>query len=78
MACCRWFNRYAGWGPGQLEAECLSGVWFPAAAGSSVILNSQNLTGKEMWHTILDMMGGDYAALSKNVRAAYPDMPRDP
>ena len=31
-----------------------------------------------MWHTILDMMGGDYAALSQNVKAAYPEMPRDP
>ncbi|DBB08311.1 TPA: hypothetical protein ACH3X3_008476 [Trebouxia sp. C0006] len=75
----RWFNRYAGWGPGQLEAECAAGVWFTAAASSDVILNQQNLSGREMWHTILEMMGGDYAALSKNVRDAYPEnLPSDP
>ncbi|KAL3162870.1 hypothetical protein ABBQ32_009321 [Trebouxia sp. C0010 RCD-2024] len=74
----RWFNRYAGWAPGQLEAECQAGVWFAAAASGNVILNSQNLKGRDMWHTILDMMGGDYAALSESVKAAYPEMPRDP
>lgn len=75
----RWFNRYAGWGPGQLEAECAAGVWFTAAASSDVILNQQNLSGREMWHTILEMMGDDYAALSKNVRDAYPEnLPSDP
>ncbi len=69
---------YAGWGPGQLEAECAAGVWFTAAASSDVILNSQNLSGKAMWHTILEMMGGDYAVLSKNVRDAYPkNLPKD-
>ena len=75
---CRWFNRYAGWGPGQLEAECQAGVWFTAAASSSVILNlDQNLSGREMWHAILEMMGGDYALLSKSVKDAYPEVPND-
>ena len=75
---CRWFNRYAGWGGGQLEAECAAGVWFTAAASSDVILNHQNLSGREMWHSILELMGGDYASLSKNVRDAYPDnLPSD-
>jgi putative AlgH/UPF0301 family transcriptional regulator len=54
-------------------------VWFTAAASSDVILNQQNLSGREMWHIILEMMGGDYAALSKNVRDAYPEnLPSDP
>lgn len=78
VACCRWFNRYAGWGPGQLEAECQAGVWFTAAASSSVILNSQNLKGRDMWHAILDMMGGSYAGLSETLKASYPELPRDP
>lgn len=56
-----------------------AGVWFTVAASSEVILNHQNLARGEMWHSILDLMGGDYANLSASVREAYPDsLPRDP
>ena len=76
---CRWFNKYAGWGPGQLDQEVTAGVWFTVAASSEVILNHQNLARGEMWHSILDHMGGDYATLSASVKEAYPDsLPRDP
>ena len=34
----RVFVRHAGWGPGQLEAECERGVWYPAAASPATIL----------------------------------------
>ena len=61
-----------------MEAECKAGVWFTAAASSDVILNQQNLAGRDMWHAILDLMGGDYASLSRNVKDAYPEnMPKD-
>ena len=76
--CCRWFNKYAGWGPGQLDQECQAGVWFTVAASSEVVLNQRNLTRSDMWHGVLDLMGGDYSALSASVKAAYPDnLPRD-
>jgi putative transcriptional regulator len=68
----RWFARYAGWGAGQLQAEVRAGAWFTAAAGKAVILNEQNLTGRHMWHQVLEQMGGDYAVLSQEVRRSYP------
>ena len=75
---CRWFNKYAGWGPGQLDREVAAGVWFTVAASSEVILNQKSLARSEMWHSILDLMGGDFAALSASVKEAYPDnLPRD-
>lgn len=27
----KFFARYCGWGPGQLESECARGVWYPVA-----------------------------------------------
>lgn len=75
---CRWFNKYAGWGPGQLDQEVTTGVWFTVAASSEVILNHQNLARSDMWHSVLEMMGGDYTELSNSVKEAYPDsLPRD-
>lgn len=52
----RWFTRYSGWGPGQLQRECASGVWFTAAASSALVLQ-QNCedkadSGREMWHQV--------------------------
>ncbi|MEW5317256.1 MAG: hypothetical protein WDW38_008569 [Sanguina aurantia] len=61
----RWFTRYAGWGPGQLAQECRRGVWFVAATASSVVLaEPTGGDGTDLWHTILGLMGGDYAQLS--------------
>lgn len=34
----RWYARYAGWAPEQLERECKAGVWFTAAASAPLIL----------------------------------------
>jgi putative transcriptional regulator len=63
----RWFTRYAGWAPGQLQHECAGGVWFTAAAGRGVILASEHETGRVLWHKVLELMGGDYADLSQRV-----------
>ena len=53
---CRWFTRYSGWGPGQLQRECASGVWFTAAASSAFILQQgekdRGASGREMWHQV--------------------------
>jgi putative transcriptional regulator len=52
---------YCGWGPGQLEREFLSGMWFISPANSKYIFNSQP---EKLWQNILRDMGGKYATLS--------------
>lgn len=63
------FNRYCGWGPGQLEEEVKRGVWFPAAASKSVVLQQASLgSGGELWHAVMQLLGPEYADLSAAVR----------
>ena len=52
---------YCGWGPGQLEREFLSGMWFISPASSKYIFDSQP---EKLWQNILRDMGGKYATLS--------------
>lgn len=52
---------YAGWGPGLLEKELLSGAWFlHKATAKHVFETSVN----KIWQTTLREMGGKYASLS--------------
>jgi putative transcriptional regulator len=69
-------TRYAGWGPGQLEEEVRRGVWIVAAASRDVILGRYTLSepaleGDNVWHHVLQLMGGDYAGLSEAVREDF-------
>lgn len=75
-------TRYAGWGPGQLEQEIKAGVWIVSAASRDVILGQyytkQKLSGTakigdgdDVWHSVLQLMGGEYAALSEAVSEGY-------
>ena len=63
---CRWFTRYSGWGPGQLQRECASGVWFTAAASSAFVLQQgaedRGASGREMWHQVLPGLPSPRAA----------------
>jgi len=52
---------YAGWGPGQLEREFLSGLWFLQPATAKHVFEIQP---EKAWQTILRDMGGKYATLS--------------
>ncbi|GMH39461.1 hypothetical protein BSKO_07359 [Bryopsis sp. KO-2023] len=73
----KWFGRYCGWAPGQLEEEMRSGVWFTAAASPKVILKSRAADNEAavMWHEVLQMMGGKFAKLSDAARETYrPDI----
>eukprot|EP00983_Pelagomonas_calceolata_P060446 1146365-Pelagomonas_calceolata.AAC.4 len=65
----KWYARYAGWGPKQLERECKAGVWFTAAASAPLILSRPEGSASTLWHNVLSLMGGDYQELSINVRA---------
>lgn len=63
----RVYAGYAGWSPGQLEAEADEGAWFvvPAEPGDVFAAEPERL-----WHAVLRRQGGDMAFL-----ATYPDDP---
>ena len=61
---------HAGWAPGQLARECKAGVWLTAAASGSFVLQ-HGRTGEAFWHQALQLMGGDYAQLSKAMQHGY-------
>lgn len=57
----------------QLLNEISAGVWFTAAASPKVILEHRKAAdvAADVWHEILQKMGGDYEELSKAVRETY-------
>ena len=57
----RFYLGYAGWEPGQLEAEISAGTWFLAPGDPELVLAS---TPETMWQTVLHSMGGKYRPLS--------------
>ena len=52
---------YCGWGPGILEKEFLSGLWFLHPASSQDVFETPT---PHLWRTLLSKMGGKYATLS--------------
>ena len=72
-------NGYCGWRPGQLAQECEAGVWFPAAGSAGLALAARagggggRPAGRALWHAVLDLMGGEHAALSAGMRGEVDD-----
>lgn len=64
----RFFLGYAGWSPGQLQAELEAGGWISAWADAQAVFPDDPAT---LWRTSLRRMGGEYALL-----ANFPDDPR--
>lgn len=63
----RIFSGYAGWGPGQLDAELEREDWFVAPAGVDDIFNPD---ADELWGRVLSRKGGHFALVAR--------MPIDP
>jgi putative transcriptional regulator len=63
----RAFAGYAGWGPGQLDAELEREDWFVAPAGVDDIFDPD---AEELWQRVLARKGGHYAVVAR--------MPIDP
>jgi putative transcriptional regulator len=63
----RIFAGYAGWGPGQLDAELDRDDWFVAPAGVDDIFNPD---ADELWGRVLARKGGHFALVAR--------MPIDP
>lgn len=55
---------YAGWGPGQLEAEIQQNSWFNVPADHSLIFSSQI---EQKWQQAAKLLGIDYLQLSSQV-----------
>jgi putative transcriptional regulator len=63
----RAFAGYAGWGPGQLDAELDRDDWFVAPAGTDDIFDPDP---DELWRRVLERKGGHFALVAR--------MPIDP
>eukprot|EP00271_Cylindrocystis_brebissonii_P018081 TRINITY_DN497_c1_g1_i1.p1 TRINITY_DN497_c1_g1~~TRINITY_DN497_c1_g1_i1.p1 ORF type:complete len:157 (+),score=11.28 TRINITY_DN497_c1_g1_i1:540-1010(+) len=61
----RWFARYSGWAPGQLEREVALGVWYLASCSPDLILKHPGGEAVPLWRETLQLMGGEYAAMAK-------------
>jgi putative transcriptional regulator len=63
----RVFAGYAGWGPGQLQAEIDEGAWYvlPGEPTDAFLAEPEQL-----WPAVLRRQGGEYAIV-----ATYPDDP---
>ncbi|MCS7007074.1 MAG: YqgE/AlgH family protein, partial [Gaiellaceae bacterium] len=57
----RVFAGYAGWGPGQLDAELEEGSWIVERARPEDVFAEEPET---LWRDVLHRMGGPYALLS--------------
>jgi len=63
----RVYAGYAGWSPGQLEAEIDEGAWFVLPADPRDIFAAEP---EQLWRTVLQRQEGDIAFL-----ATYPEDP---
>jgi putative transcriptional regulator len=63
----RAFAGYAGWGPGQLDAELERDDWFVAPAGADDIFDPD---ADVLWRRVLERKGGHFALVAR--------MPIDP
>ncbi len=57
----RIFAGYAGWAPGQLQAEVAQGAWFPVAARPGDVFDPDPLT---LWRRVLARQGGELGWLA--------------
>lgn len=64
----RFFLGYAGWSPGQLDAEIEQGGWILTHSEKELIFTDNP---DDLWRSALQTMGGEYALL-----ANFPDDPR--
>jgi putative transcriptional regulator len=64
----RFFLGYAGWGPGQLEAELATNDWILGNSSRDLIFKTD---ADSVWGTVLERLGGHYALL-----ANFPSNPR--
>jgi putative transcriptional regulator len=67
IASLRVFAGYAGWGPGQLQAEIEEGAWYVLAGEPTDAFLAEP---ERLWPEVLRRQGGEFAIV-----ATYPDDP---
>jgi putative transcriptional regulator len=67
IASLRVFAGYAGWGPGQIQAEIEEGAWYVLAGEPSDAFLAEP---ERLWPEVLRRQGGEFAIV-----ATYPDDP---
>ncbi len=60
----KFFARYCGWGPGQLESECERGVWYPVSAAKELSLKQVIQLPKPLWREVSELCGGELADMA--------------
>ncbi|KAJ4757912.1 UPF0301 protein [Rhynchospora pubera] len=68
----KFFLGFAGWNFKQLLNEIRLGYWVVAACSSQVIGRAVTSSSDQMWQEVLEMMGGEYADLSREARLDEP------
>ncbi len=63
----RCYLGYAGWAPGQLEAEITAGAWRPIPGDTGLIFDANPTT---LWQEMITQIGGEWSI--------YATMPPDP
>ena len=61
---CRFFCGYAGWAPGQLQAEIDAGVWYTCSACEEVIMKQRSGSAVS---DVLKMMGGRFLSIARRM-----------
>ena len=61
----KFFARYCGWAPGQLESECERGVWYPVACSRQLALKQVIQLPKPLWREVMELCGGELRQTSK-------------
>ena len=67
----KFFARYCGWAPGQLESECERGVWFPVAAAKELSLKQVIQLPKPLWREISELCGGELEEMARKAYQTY-------
>lgn len=68
----KFFAGYACWEPDQLLREIEKGYWVVAACSSHVIGRAITGSSDQLWQEVLEIMGGQYADLSRKARLDEP------
>lgn len=64
----RLLTGYAGWSPGQLDAELSASAWLTAAADPDIIFDTQP---DEMWEAVIRRLGADPTLLQMGGAAVH-------